>query len=170
MIRPVTSRILAAAFALLILPAFASASAQAGKTYKHLIVQSFDGPEGGDFPADFADSLRRNVVKQLTRTKRFESLTFIEKGQPVPADADLILTGKIVRFDKGSRGARYLVPGTGITRLQASIAFTEPSAEKPLLEQRVSGRVSFGVFGGDSMGATQGLAKQLAKAVKKELR
>jgi hypothetical protein len=146
----------------------APAAAQARKTYQHLVVQAFDTP-GGDFPADFADALRRDIVRQLEQTKRFEKVTFLEKGQAFPADADLVLTGNITNFDKGSRAARYMVPGLGATKIKAAITFTDPATNKVLLEAQVHGSVHFGVFGGSSMGAVKQIAKQLAKDVRKQL-
>ncbi len=144
------------------------ASAQAKKTYQHLVVEEFQTPVG-DFPADFADALRRDVVHQLEGTKRFEKVTFLEKGQTVPSDADLVLTGNITNFDKGSRAARYMVPGLGATKIKATITFTDPAINKAVLEAEVHGSVHFGVFGGSSMGAVKQISKQLAKDVKKRL-
>jgi hypothetical protein len=146
----------------------APAAAQARKTYQHLVVQAFDTP-GGDFPADFADALRRDVVRQLEGTKRFTRVTFLEKGEELPSDADLVLTGTITNFSAGSRAARYMVPGVGATKIRATITFTDPGINKVLLEAQVHGSVHFGVFGGSSMGAVKQIAKQLAKDVKKQL-
>ncbi len=144
-----------------------SASAQSRKIYQNLVVQAFDAPD--NFPVDFADSLRHDVVKHLQETKRFRKVTFLEKGQAVPADADLVLTGKIVNFDAGSRGERYMVPGMGATRVRAAITFTDPITNKVILDQEAHGSVHWGLFGGSSTGATNGLAKDLASEVRKQL-
>jgi Domain of unknown function (DUF4410) len=145
------------------------ASAKEGPTYGHLVIQSFDTSSADDFPADFRDSLRRNLVKHLQDTGRFRSITLIEPGTPLPADADIVLTGKIVKFQKGNRAERYMVPGLGTTSIRAWIEFTETATGKSLLKKEVNGKVFIGVFGGDSKGATNGLAKQLAGSVKKSL-
>jgi hypothetical protein len=162
--------LIAATGLLLVLAGLNSAptAAQAKKTYQHLVVQAFDTP-GGDFPADFADALRRDVVHQLEETKRFQRVTFLEKGKAVPADADLVLTGNITDFNAGSRAARYMVPGLGATKIKATITFIDPATSKVLLEAEVHGSVHFGVFGGSSMGAVNQIAKQLAKDAKKKL-
>jgi hypothetical protein len=146
-----------------------SASAESKKTYQNLVVQAFDTSDSGDLPVDFADSLRRDIIKHLDQTKRFRKITFLEKGQPVPADADIILTGKIEKFDAGSRVARYMVPGLGATKIKAAITFTDPATNKSLLDQEVHGSVYFGILGGNSQGAVNGLAKGLAGDVKKQL-
>jgi hypothetical protein len=146
-----------------------TASAENKKTYQNLVVQAFDTSSSGDLPADFADSLRRDIIKHLEQTKRFRKITFLEKGQQAPADADIILTGKIENFKEGSRAARYLVPGVGATKIKAAITFTDPASNKSLLDAEVHGSVYFGVFGGSSMGAVNGLSKGLAGDVKKQL-
>ena len=125
-------------------------------------------PADSDIPPDFRDSLRRNVVKRLQDTGRFLSVTLMEKDQQPPADADIVLTGKIARFKKGNRAERYMVPGMGATSIRAWIEFADP-AGKSLLKKEVSGKVVIGFLGGDSKGATNGLAKGLAKSVKKSL-
>jgi hypothetical protein len=145
------------------------ASAQTNKTYKRLVIESFDVPDGANFPADFAIALRDNLVHQLEKTKRFESVTFVDKGQPVPNDADLVLTGNIVKFDLGNRAARYILPGSGMTKIKAEVTFSDPQKSQPLLQREVSGKVVIGAFGGDSKGATNGLAKDVAKAARKDL-
>ncbi|MGA7524473.1 MAG: DUF4410 domain-containing protein [Acidobacteriaceae bacterium] len=146
------------------------ASGQVKRIYKNLVVQPFEGSGGTDFPANFAEGLRHNIVQQLNRTRRFEKLTVLTEGQQVPTDADLVLSGKITTFKAGSRGERYVVGfGAGKTKIKAMITFTDPTANKTLLEQEVHGSVAWGLFGGNSMGATNGLAKDLAKAVRKEL-
>lgn len=145
------------------------ASGASRRTYKHLAVKQFDVPDGTDFPPDFAEGLRHNIVEQLGGSKRFDKLTILSTGQQVPDDSDLILSGKITKFSAGSRMARYMVPGMGQTKIRATVTFTDPTANKVILEQEVHGTVAFGVFGGSSMGATKGLAKGLAKAAKKQL-
>ena len=158
-----------AAMTLAVVSTGARALAKDGKTYSHLVVQAFEAPADSDFPADFRDALRHNVVKHLQDTGRFQSITLLDPGQPAPSDADIMLTGKIVRFKKGSRAERYMVPGLGATSIRAWIEFTEPAAGTSLLKKEVSGKVVIGFLGGDSKGATNGLAKGLAKSVKKSL-
>jgi Domain of unknown function (DUF4410) len=145
------------------------AAAGAGKTYSHLVVQDFQVPADADFPPDFRNALRRNIVRHLQETGRFLNVTLLEPGQAAPTDADIALTGKIVRFKKGSRAERYMVPGMGQTSIRAWVEFTNPATGDSLLKKEVGGKVVIGVLGGDSKGATNGLAKGLAKSVKKDL-
>src|SRR5262249_32319873 len=141
-----TFMFLGVAAVLLAVPAGA-APAKGGPVYTHLVFQTFDTSAAPDFPADFVMSLRQNIVRHLQDTGRFRSVTLIEPGEATPTDADLVLTGKIVRFKKGSRAARYMVPGVGATSIRAWIEFTDPSG-KSVLKREVSGKVVIGVFGG----------------------
>jgi hypothetical protein len=145
------------------------AKTKASKSYGSLILRPLEVPAGTDFPADFERSLAKNLVKHLQDTGRFSSVTISEPGASDKPAADVVMTGQITRFVKGSRGNRYLVPGMGATRIRALVVFTESATGKKLYEKEVKGSVSFGLFGGDSLGATNGLAKDVAKGVKASL-
>jgi hypothetical protein len=145
------------------------ASAKDAKRYKHLVVQSLDVPAGTDFPPEFAESLRHNLVRHLQDSHRFEAVSSVEQGKAIPEEADIVMSGKILRFNKGNRAERYMVPGLGRTSLRAQIEFLDPVTKKPLFQKEVSGHVVMGLFGGGSQGATNGLAKDVVKVVKKDL-
>jgi hypothetical protein len=138
-------------------------------TYQHLTVKGFEAESGDQIPPDFREALRSHLLKHLRDTKRFQDITILDTGNAPPSNSDILLSGKIIKFDKGSRMERYMVPGLGSTSIRAEIEYTDPASGRSLLKTQVSGRVSFGLFGGDSKGATDGLAKGLAKATKKNL-
>jgi len=80
------------------------------------------------------------------------------------------LCGKITRFKKGSRAKRYwTLPGIGATSIKAVVEFKELPSGTTLYKSEVDGKVVMGVRGGDSLGATKGLAKDVVKIVKKQL-
>ena len=141
----------------------------AGKIYSHLVIKAFDTPGGTELPADFAQMLRRNLKIQLGNTNRFRNITVLEKGDPAPTDADLELSGTITRFQKGS-AAKRLVPGLGATRINAIMDFKELPSGQTLYTCEVSGKVAGRIVSADPLGATNGLAKDVAKIVNKKLR
>ncbi len=147
-----------------------SEAAGGGKIYNHLVIKAFDTPEGTELPPDFAQMLRRNLKLQLGKTNRFREITVVEKSDPVPANADLELTGKITRFKDGSpaKGSRPR-PGLGATLLDAIVEFKELPGGQTLYKSDVSG-IALGVGGGDSLDATDRLAKNVAKIVNKKMR
>ena len=53
-------------------------------------------------------------------------------------------------------------PGVGKTKIVAHIRLYDPSADKTFLEKYVDGKVIMGFIGGESIGATRGLAKEVA--------
>lgn len=138
-------------------------------TYKHLVVQSLEVPAGTDFPPDFEEALRHNLITHLQGSGRFGTVSSIEHGEAIRDGADIVMTGTILRFNKGSRMARYMVPGVGATSIRAQIEFIDPVTKKSLFQKNVSGHVFIGVFGGNSKGATNGLAKDVVKVVKRDL-
>jgi hypothetical protein len=141
-----------------------------GKVYNHLVIQAFATPEGAEIPADFAQMLRRNLKVQLGKTNRFRAITVVEPGEAVPADADLELSGEITRFKKGSAAKRYWSPVPGLmgnTRINAIVEFKDLPTGQTLWKADVSGKVVYGNF--SSLGATNGLAKDVAKIVKKKM-
>ena len=138
-------------------------------TYNHLVVQSLEVPAGTDFPPDFEESLRHNLISHLEASKRFGVVSSMGHGEAIPDGTDIVMTGRILRFNKGSRMERYMVPGMGATSIRAQIEFIDPATKRSLFQKEVSGHVFIGLFGGNSKGATNGLAKDVAKVVKKDL-
>ena len=57
--------------------------------------------------------------------------------------------------------------GAGATVIDAHIKCYDATTKEMLLEQDVDGKVAMGVMGGKSEGANNGLAKEIAKDIKK---
>ena len=140
-----------------------------GKTYKHLAIQEFEASSDVNLPPDFKSALDRHLVEQLLKTGRFINVTLVAAGTQPSADADIVLTGRIEKFKKGSRIARYMVPGLGATSIKAHVEFLDAATKTPLCQNDVHGKVVIGAFGGDSKGATNGMAKGVAKTAKNSL-
>lgn len=135
-----------------------------------LEVRQFDVPETVELPNDFRAALARNLVAHLRESGMFGIVVDSDGDSAPSVTPDLRLTGSITTFKKGSQAKRYLLgPGFGKTILKAHIQFTDATTGKVLLEKDVDGKVIIGLFGGDSKGATNGLAKEVAKIAKKGL-
>jgi curli biogenesis system outer membrane secretion channel CsgG len=79
----------------------------------------------------------------------------------------LKLNGTVTHYDKGSRAKRYLVGfGAGKTKIVAHITVADKETGEVLFEDDVDGKVVMGGMGGDSLGATRGLAKEVAGKIK----
>ena len=135
--------------------------------YETVAVAPFTVAEGLDVPADYLTALMEEIVGELQQTKKFRN---VRVGDESSASAPrlLRLDGTVTEFDKGSRAARYFVGfGAGRTKIQAHVKFIDAATGAVVFEDDVDGKVVIGAFGGDSKGATRGLAKEIAKVTKR---
>ncbi len=134
-----------------------------------LEIQQFTVPPDLQLPEDFRAALAINLVSRIQETGHFERV--YESGSSgSEGTATVRLTGEITEFKKGSRAKRYFIgPGFGKTILKAHVRFIDVASGKVLLEHDVDGKVIIGIGGGDSKGATNGLAKEVAKIAKNGL-
>lgn len=138
--------------------------------YTCIEMTSFDVREGVQFPPAYRISLLEDLVEQLENTNRFEDV--LRPGeQPSPADVPTVkLTGTITEFEAGSRAKRYLIGfGAGATKLIAQVQFVDRASGGLLLDCMVNSKVTTGGVGGESIGVTQGLAKEVAKVINRRL-
>jgi hypothetical protein len=140
--------------------------------YQNIEVTRFDVAAGNEVPPEYLDELAKDVANQLRDTKKFKQVIRAGETAPVAADpaaSTLRLTGTITKFKKGSRAKRYLVGfGAGATKMIVHVKFADASTGEVLFEDDVDGKVFIGLFGGDSKGATNGVAKDIGKVAKKE--
>ena len=145
-------------------------SRAAGGRLGTLEVAAFEVVSTVQLPADFQASLSLNLISRLQESGKFEEVVQAGSGSSAAAPPAVRLTGEVTEFKRGSQAKRYLLgPGFGKTIVKAHIRFTEIGSGKVLLERDVDGKVIIGVLGGDSKGATNGLAKEVAKVAKKSL-
>ena len=137
--------------------------------YQNIEVTRFDVKEGVDFPADWMLTMTEEIVKQLQETKKLKQVLRESETPTDPAAPTLKLTGTVTQYDKGSRAARYMIGfGAGKTKVVAHIKIADKATGEVLFEDDVDGKVIIGVIGGESVGATRGLAKEVAGKTKKE--
>lgn len=138
--------------------------------YQNVEVARFEIKEGVNLPAESRDVIMSQIVEELKQLKKFKQVS--NTGETIPQDAGptVRLNGTITQYKPGSRAKRYLVGfGAGSTKVVAHITFTDAATGSLLFEKDVDGTVWIGVFGGDSSGATRGLAKEVGKVTKKGL-
>ena len=138
--------------------------------YQNIEVVRFDIKEDTKFPVESRDVIMSQVVEELKQLKKFKQVS--NTGETISQDAGptVRLSGVITKYKAGSRAKRYLIGfGAGSTKVVAHITLTDATSGTTLFEKDVDGTVWIGVFGGDSSGATRGLAKEVAKVTKKVL-
>jgi hypothetical protein len=167
-------------FALLI--AFAIATAVTGKglernkqdtpkgQYQAVEVATFDVKDGVNFPPDYVKPMMDEIVSRLVATKKFKQVLHSGDSLTDPSASMLQLVGTVTDFKAGSRAKRYVISmGAGKTRVVTHYRFIDKATGKVVYEDDASGGVSWGIFGGDSKEAVEGVGKQIAEAAKKKL-
>lgn len=146
----------------------------AQSTTKSIEVSKFEIKEGVKFPEIDRDTMMTEIVDELTKLKKFSEVkapaTAAATTETIAQTATswILLTGTVTKYQPGSRTKRYLVGfGAGKTKVVASIKLVDKDTGKVLLEKDVDGKVIIGLFGGNSNGATRGLAIEVAKVTKK---
>lgn len=135
-----------------------------------LEIAALDIPDGLQVPDNFKSAMERHLIEQMEKTHRFSSV-FIAGSRPDGGDEPKMrLTITLSTFKKGSRSERYLLgPAFGNTVIKAHARFVDLATGDVKAEKDIGGRVAIGLFGGDSTGATNGMAKGAVSIVKKQL-
>lgn len=144
-----------------------------GKTkYEKIEISKFEIKNDTEFPKESLEVLMPEILDELKKISKFQEVSMRDgdvanSGNKVPSGT-LSLAGTVTKYQKGSRTARYMIPGAGKTKIVVNIKITDEN-DKIILEKDVSGSVVLGFFGGSSNGATRNLAKEIAKTIKKDL-
>jgi len=155
--------------ALLTLTATAKESQKKITGYQNIEVVRFQVGSDVNFPADYLVSMTEELIEQIGKTKRFKQVHREGESLAGADSATVQLTGTVTKFNAGSRAKRYFIGfGAGTTKVVAHIKLIDRATGKVLFEKDVDGDVSWGMLGGESRNATRGLAKDVAKVVKKQ--
>lgn len=139
--------------------------------YRKVAILPFEVPATVGLPSDYSDGLVADLIAELGRSKAFEHVGRADGQSCVAESGTLRLTGRITEFRRGNRAVRYMVGfGAGKTVLKAEVEFTDAETGRVVLRRSVDGKVIMGLLGGESMGATRGLAKEVAKVARKAFR
>ncbi len=117
--------------------------------------------EDGQLPAEFAMGIYENLVRQVTKTGKFDQVFRSGDKRAASAPNLLILTATLQRFDRGSSTKRAVTTVAGATKItvKARLATRDDQVK---FERSVKGQVR--VFG-ENLKATESLAKNIAKLV-----
>jgi hypothetical protein len=137
--------------------------------YQAIEITRFDVKAGADLPPDYLTELMKDVANQLYDTNKFKQVARPGEAPADPGAPLLRLVGTVTEFKKGSQMKRYMIGfGAGKTKIVVHVKFIDAATGSVILERDVDGKVVIGVLGGKSEGATNGVAKEIAKVVKKE--
>lgn len=141
------------------------ASAETRK-YQAIEIQRFDVKQGIKFPDDYVISLNNDLQTQLQKLNTFN--VRMSDGSQTPDQPTMRIIGQITEYEPGSKTARALIGMlAGSTKVKAHIQVVDAADGSVLFEDDVDGKVTYWSPDQDSKGATEGLAKEVAKKIKK---
>ncbi|MDE3187651.1 MAG: DUF4410 domain-containing protein [Acidobacteriota bacterium] len=161
--------VIASAFALTVSAAAqTTSSSTSGKKYQYVEVNRFEVQQGVDLPPDYLLTIDEDLNKELGKIKGMKQV--LREGEPLPQGEPVLrVTGTITKYKKGNQATRYLVGfGAGATVIRAHVKCYDAATKELLLERDVDGKVIMGLMGGKSEGANNGIAKEIAKDIKKK--
>lgn len=142
------------------------ASAETRK-YQAIEIQQFDVKQGIQFPDDYRTSLQNDLHVQLQKLNTF-TVRMSEDPQAALDQRTMRVTGQITEYHPGSKTARALFGMmAGSTTVKAHIQVFDAADGSLLFEDDIDGKVTYWSPNQDSKGATEGLAKEVAKKIKK---
>lgn len=152
------------------IPAAAQNKAPAAEKnkYQQIEVTRFEVKEGIKFPADYLVTMTEELVAQLQAIKKFKQVLREGESLTDPNAPALKLVGTVTEYKPGNRTMRYMIGmGTGKTKIVAHVKFLDYTTGAVLFEKDMDGKVILGgMVKGESIGATRGLAKEVAKVAR----
>lgn len=137
------------------------------KQYQAIVIQQFDVKNGIQFPDDYRTSLQNDLQDQLQKLNTF-SVRMMENSETASDQKTIQISGQIIEYHAGSKTARALFGMlAGSTTVKAHIQVFDATDGSLLFEDDVDGKVTYWSPDQDSKGATEGLAKEVAKKIKK---
>jgi len=115
-----------------------------------------------EIPAEFRYAMYEHIIEQVRKSGTFSK---VFRGGDRAADGipDLVtLHTTVEKFTEGSQTKREVTTVAGATKVDVSATLTARDA-RTLLDRKVSGKVR---FFGENLGATNDLAKRIAKLLK----
>jgi hypothetical protein len=151
------------------IPALAQQSSNNKNKYQNIVIGKFDSKEGITLPENYMTKLQEDLLTQFQSSKKFKQVAIEGEFTSNTTVPTLQVVGTITKYEEGNRAARYMIGfGAGKTKIVAHVKFIDIASGAVVFEKDVDGKVVMGLFGGDSKGATNGLAKEVVKVAKKE--
>jgi len=153
-------------FVLLVLLCAAFIASAETRKYQAIEIQQFDVKQGVKFPDDYLTSLNNDLQTQLQKLNTFN--VRLSDGSQTSDQNTMRIIGQITEYEPGSKTARALFGMlAGSTKVKAHIQVVDAVNGSVLFEDDVDGKVTYWSPDQDSKGATEGLAKEVAKKIKK---
>ncbi|MGA8072604.1 MAG: hypothetical protein WB995_03960 [Candidatus Acidiferrales bacterium] len=124
-------------------------------------VERIDPPQDLVVPEDFRIATYENVIREVTKTKKFQHV-YRSGDKDAAGSSDLVILHLVPEaYKAGSQKEREVTTVAGATSIKMKVQFTSKDG-KVLLEKDLEGKVR---FYGENLRATYDLAKKVAAAV-----
>ena len=145
-------------------------TAGAAEKYQAVEIQAFEVTNGIEFPADYLVSLHEDLKEQLEKLNTFSEVRMMnDDPQSFSALKTLRIGGEIIEYKPGSKVGRAVFGMlAGETKVVAKIHVFDEVSGVLLFTDDVDAKVTYWSPVQDSKGATKGLAKEVAKVIKKK--
>ena len=127
--------------------------------YERVAVPPFENGVGAQLPASAAENVAGALIAKLQKSGRFREVS----AQPTNAPGELIVRGKILKYDPGSKALRFLLIGLSPGDLQLELELRDAQGGITLEEFATSGEI----IAGGVMGASMGIDDMIDSAVSK---
>jgi len=124
-------------------------------------IDRIDPPTELVVPEDFRIATYENVIREITKTKKFQHV-YRDGDSNAASDKNLVIIHLVPEaYKAGSQKQREVTTVKGATSIKMKVQFKSPDG-KILMEKDLEGKVR---FYGENLRATYDLAKKVAKVV-----
>ncbi len=141
----------------------ASGPAQTPAPYSAVEIDPFTPAPHVDFSREYQSALVDDIARELS--VEFPTVMILRQGDTAPGEPVLRILGTVTEFKPGNRTKHLLFGfGAGASVVRAEVSFQSANGGQTLQERDLTG--STGLGGADSQGASESLAKKIAKICK----
>jgi hypothetical protein len=134
------------------------------RKYKILEVPDLTGSD--QIPEELKKDVPNMVVQELQRENLFAR---IERSSTGTGDSVVLLSGRVVHYNPGSRGMRYLtgpIWGVGKGSIIVNVKFVDKVSGKELGDSNFEGEIKGGIFGGGIDETHYKIAEEIVQFIK----
>ena len=129
--------------------------------FDRVAVLRFSNEVGESLPATAPENVAGAIIAVLQKEhpKAFREVSSTQSTQPT----ELVVQGKILKYNPGSKAARFILIGLGAGKLELEVAFINAATGETLEQFSTSGEI----MAGGVLGASMGIEDMINSAAKK---
>jgi len=129
--------------------------------FDRIAVPPFSNEVGDSLPATASENVAGAVIAMVQKEHPtvFREVSSTPSNQPT----EIVVRGKLLKYNPGSKAARFILIGLGAGKLEIDVAFVNASTGETLEQFSTSGEI----MAGGLMGASMGIEDMINSAAKK---